>query len=120
MLVPAVWDVVPELLRPAVLYTAIDRRNNVFLIPVPLPGPDGRRNPWHQSLADVVVMAEIKWVRCVANMAAGSYDTLVATAALTEPEWPDIPFDKLVQIAFRDRVIDSADHPVIMQLLGSA
>ena len=45
----AVYDVVPEVLRPAVLHTAVDRRNNVFLIPVPLPGPDGRRNPWHQS-----------------------------------------------------------------------
>ena len=32
----AVYGVVPEVLRPAVLHTAVDRRNNVFLIPVPL------------------------------------------------------------------------------------
>lgn len=118
LLSPAVWDAVPELLRPAMLHTAIDRRNNAFLIPVPLPGPDGRRNPWHQSLAEVVAMAETKWVRSVANMAVGGYDMLVAEAALAEPEWPDAPFQELVQIAFRDRVIDSEAHPVIKQLLG--
>lgn len=118
LLAPAVWDAVPELLRPAMLHTAIDRRNNVFLIPVPLPGPDGRRNPWHQSLAEVVAMAETKWVRSVANKAVGGYDMLVADANLAEPEWPDTSFQELVQIAFRERLIQSPDHPVVTQLLG--
>ena len=118
LLAPAVWDAVPELLRPAMLHTAIDRRNNVFLIPVPLPGPDGRRNPWHQSLAEVVAMAENKWVRSVANKAVGGYDMLVADANLAEPEWPDTSFQELVQIAFRERLIQSPDHPVVTQLLG--
>lgn len=118
LLAPAVWDAVPELLRPAMLHTAIDRRNNVFLIPVPLPGPDGRRNPWHQSLAEVVAMAETKWVRSVANKHVGGYDMLVAETALPEPEWPDVTFQELVQIAFRERLIQSADHPVVTQLLG--
>jgi hypothetical protein len=118
LLAPAVWDAVPELLRPAMLHTAIDRRNNVFLIPVPLPGPDGRRNPWHQSLAEVVAMAETKWVRSVANKHVGGYDMLVAETTLAEPEWPDVTFQELVQIAFRERLIQSADHPVVTQLLG--
>jgi len=118
LLAPPVWDVVPELLRPAMLHTAIDRRNNVFLIPVPLPGPDGRRNPWHQSLAEVVAEAENKWVRSVANKHVGGYDMLVAEKDLPEPEWPDMTFQELVQIAFRERLIQSADHPVVTQLLG--
>lgn len=118
LLSPAVWDAVPELLRPAMLHTAIDRRNNVFLIPVPLPGPDGRRNPWHQSLAEVVTMAETKWVRSVANKAVGGYDMLVADGQLADPEWPDTSFQELVQIAFRERLIETEDHPVIKQLLG--
>ncbi|WP_153146434.1 hypothetical protein [Dechloromonas sp. H13] len=118
LLAPAVWEAVPELLRTAMLYTAIDRRNNVFLIPVPLPGSDGRRNPWHQSLAEVVAMAESNWVRSVANMQVGGYDMFVAEAELAEPEWPDITFPELVQIAFRERLIDSPEHPVITQLRG--
>lgn len=118
LVAPGVWSVMFELLRPAMLHLAIDRRNNVFLIPVPLPGQDGRRNPWHQSLAEVVATAETQWVRSVANMAIGGYDMLVAEAALSEPEWPDTPFDELIEIAFRGRIIQSPDHPVVAQLLG--
>jgi hypothetical protein len=118
LVAPAVWDTLAELLRPAMLHTAIDRRNNVFLIPVPLPGPDGRRNSWHQSLAEVVATAETKWVRSVANKHVGGYDMLVAQAVLPEPEWPDVTFDELMQIAFRERLIQGSDHPVVTQLLG--
>jgi hypothetical protein len=65
-----------------------------------------------------VAMAEIKWVRSVANKAVGGYDMLVADANLAEPEWPDTSFQELVQIAFRERLIQSPDHPVVTQLLG--
>ncbi len=114
----SVWDVVSELLRPAALHVAIDRQNNLFLIPVPLPGQDGRRNPWHQSLAEVVANAEKKWVRSVANKAVGAYDILIAEAKLPDPEWPELNFEQILEIAFRDRIINSIDHPVITQLLG--
>jgi hypothetical protein len=38
---------------------------------------------------------------------------------LPEPEWPETSFEELMQIAFRGRIINSLDHPVIRQLLGS-
>lgn len=114
------YDLLPELQKPATLYTAVDRNGNPFLIPVPLPGPDGRRNAWHQSLELVVVKAQEKWVRCVANMSAGGYDMLVAEAALTEPEWPDMTFEEMLAMAFRGKVIDGPDHPVVRKLKGSA
>lgn len=114
------YDLLPELQRPATLYTAVDRNGNPFLIPVPLPGPDGRRNAWHQSLELVVLKAQEKWVRCVANMSAGGYDMLVAEAALTEPEWPDMSFEEILAMAFRGKVIDGPDHPVVRKLTGSA
>ena len=114
------YDLLPELQKPATLYTAVDRNGNPFLIPVPLPGPDGRRNAWHQSLELVVVKAQEKWVRCVANMSAGGYDMLVAEAALTEPEWPDMTFEGMLAMAFRGKVIDGPDHPVVRKLKGSA
>ena len=118
VLAAELWGTLQELLRPAVLHTCIDRRNNVFLVPVPLPGSDGRRNQWHQSLSEVVAMAEKKWVRSVANLAVGGYDLFVADAALTEPDWPTVTFEELVQIAFRGRVIESEEHPVVQELLG--
>ncbi len=120
VLMPEVYYAIPELAKPAMLYAAIDRRNNVFLIPVPLPGPDGRRNQWHQSLDEVVGMSMNNWVRIAANLRIGGYDVHVAEASLAEPEWPDATFEKLVEIAFKGRVIDTLEHPVIRQLLGGA
>jgi hypothetical protein len=117
---PTVWDVVPELLRPAVLHTGIDTSNNVFLVPMSLPTQDGRRNLWHQTLQDAVNAAEKSWVRCVANMKLGAYEAYIAIGNIAEPVWPDTSLQELIQIAFRDRVIDTAEHPVIKQLLGAA
>jgi hypothetical protein len=36
----------------------------------------------------------------------------------TEPEWPEVPFGELLRIAFRDRLIESLDHPVLRRLRG--
>ena len=38
LVTPDVAQHISELTRPAMLHAAIDRQNNVFLIPVPLPG----------------------------------------------------------------------------------
>lgn len=54
IVVAGVSPEVSALLRPVELHVAVDRNNNPFLIPVSLPGPDGRRNSWHESLAIAV------------------------------------------------------------------
>jgi hypothetical protein len=58
------------------------------------------------------------WVRMTANMGLQAYDVAVAPADLGEPEWPDIAFKKILEIAFRDKRIDSLDHPVLRRLRG--
>ena len=118
VVMPDVAQEVSELVRPVQLHAAIDRQNNVFLIPVPLPGEGGTRNPWHESLAQAVEHAKLKWIRITANMHAGGYDVYEAEAALPEPEWPADDIDKLVEVAFRGKIITSLDHPVIQTLLG--
>ena len=118
VVMPDVAQEVSELVRPVQLHAAIDRQNNVFLIPVPLPGEGGTRNPWHESLAQAVEHAKLKWIRITANMHAGGYDVYEAEAALPEPEWSADDIDKLVEVAFRGKIITSLDHPVIQTLLG--
>jgi hypothetical protein len=51
-------------------------------------------------------------------MHAGGYDVYEAEGALPEPEWPANNIDKLVNVAFRGKIITSLDHPVIQTLLG--
>lgn len=118
VVMPDVAQEVSEMVRPVRLHAAIDRQNNVFLIPVPLPGEDSTRNPWHESLADAVESAKLEWIRITANMHTGGYDVWGALAALPEPEWPANDIDKLVEVAFRGKIITSLDHPVIQTLLG--
>ena len=100
------------------LFTAMTRQGVLFIWPVALPGPDGRENPWHQSLAEAARMAKTGWVRVAANMNLGAYDVWEAQAVLPEPEWPEKPFAELLQTAFKNRYIDSLDHPVLQQLQG--
>ncbi len=118
LVMPDVGHEISELVRPVQLHPAIDRQNNVFLIPVPLPGEDGTRNPWHESLAQAVELAKVKWLRICANMSAGSYDVFEALSELPEPEWPDHDIDAFVQVAFRGKIIKDVDHPVVQTLLG--
>ena len=34
------------------------------------------------------------------------------------PEWPEVTAEELIQLAFRDRYIDSLEHPAIKRLRG--
>jgi len=113
-----VASVLGSLARPVELYAAIDRQNNPFLIPIPLPGPNGVRNPWHESLAQAVERAKVIWLRISANKDLGGYDIYEATAKLPDPVWPDITMDELLEIAFRGRIITSPDHPFVQEKLG--
>ena len=53
-------------------------------------------------------------------MALGAYDVTVATGRVVEPDWPDLTFQEIIKIAFRDRVITDWDHPVLRRLRGEA
>jgi len=118
VVMPDVAQPISELVRPVTLHAAIDRQNNVFLIPVPLPDESGTRNPWHESLAQAVGLAKVKWLRITANMHIGGYDINVAEGALPEPEWPVHTIEALVEVAFRGKIITSLEHPVVQSLLG--
>ena len=115
---PEVAQSISELVRPVELFAAIDRQNNVFLIPVPLPDESGNRNQWHESLFAAVENAKKSWTRISANRHINGYDILEAQAVLPEPEWPDYGIDKLVETAFRGKIISDLDHTVVQSLLG--
>ena len=104
--------------RAVELHAAIDRQNNPFLIPIPLPGPNGVRNRWHESLAQAVERAKSVWLRISANKDLGGYDIFEATAKLPDPVWPDTTMDELLEVAFKGRIITSLDHPIVQERLG--
>jgi hypothetical protein len=115
---PDLGDLLGNLARPVVLHLAVDRRGNPHLIPVVLPNEAGIRHPWHDSLAQAVEDAKEQWVRIDANMSIGAYNVHAAKEKLAPPEWPEESMEQLVITAFRGKVINSPDHPVIQALEG--
>ncbi|HEX6015115.1 MAG TPA: hypothetical protein VFY87_25625 [Geminicoccaceae bacterium] len=116
-------DLRPELAEELVLvrlHLAVSRAGSVFLWYVRLPEPDGKRSPWHDSAERAALLATRQWVRLVPNQAAGAYDTYIASAALPEPEWPDLTLRELLELAFGERYIRSVDPPVVRRPRGLA
>ena len=112
-------DVLPDEYHPAVLYLAITRQGVLFLWPVRLPGPDGRQSDWHRSAMEAAERAKSMWVRVKANMSLGAYEiTKTENPNIPEPIWPETPFEEVLRIAFRDHLIDNAEHPVVKRLRG--
>jgi hypothetical protein len=114
-------EILPELTGEVVyktLFTAINRQGIVFLWPVKLPAPDDRKTEWSRSAREAAEMAMGRWIRMKANMSLGAYEITVAESVMADPVWPDLSFQELVRIAYRDRMITSFDHAVIKRLRG--
>ena len=121
-----VYLVLPEIVKHipgecirVTMYACINRQGTVFLWPVRLPGADGRQLEWHRSAAEAAEMAMKRWVRVKANMNLGAYEMYVAANEnIVDPVWPEQSFEEILRIAFRDRFIDSPEHPVVKRLRG--
>jgi hypothetical protein len=120
-----VFFVVPHLraelageLKQVLLVTAISRQGVVFLWPVPLPDEGGRRNAWGETAREACELAKSSWVRLAPDMSLGAYRVYQAEGQLSAPVWPDKSLSDLLKLGFRDRIIDSAEHPVVKRLRG--
>ena len=115
---PNCWEGLSGEIVPTELFTGISRQGVVFIWPVRLPGEDGRHNEWHRTAAEAAQRAMEEWVRVVANQNLGAYEVHFAGGELPEPEWPDLSFQELLRIAFKDHVIESLEHPALRRLRG--
>jgi len=114
----SLWSDLAGEVYPHCLFLTVTRQGDVSLWPVKLPGPDGRSNTWNDSALAAAQLAMTQWVRVVANMPAGLYDTLAANGELAEPEWPELTFPEILKLCFRDRFIRDIDHPALRALRG--
>jgi len=115
---PDLWPEVSGELIPKRLVMTISRQNVLMLWPIRLPGEEGRIDPWNQSAMIAADRASQCWVRVASDRHLGAYELFEAPADLPEPEWPDIAFQEVLDIAFRGHQIDNINHPVLKQLRG--
>ena len=110
-------DLAGELI-PKRLYKCTTRQGDVFLWPVRIPDSQGNLDTWNTSAHEAARVAKDSWVRVVSNKEISSYDVVHPRMDLPEPKWPDITDEEFVNLAFKDRMIDSLDHPTIKKLRG--
>lgn len=101
-----------------ILLTTINRQGVVTLWPIRMPDSSGRIDNWNHAALEAYQLAKEQWVRVAANMSLGSYEVFTATGELPEPEWPDLSFQEIIDIAFKGRFITDLDHPAIQRLRG--
>jgi len=118
LLMPDIAAAIPTAIVTEMFYTTINRQRVVSLWPVRLPASDGRINEWHRSAQEAAERAMARWIRVVPNMSLGANEIFEAEGKIPDPEWPEYTFQKLLQIGFRDRIINSLDHPVLKRLRG--
>jgi len=121
LVLPEVYEHLPEGVAVAkVLRLAITRQGVILLWPIKLPDQDGRLDNWNASAHIAAELAEKQWLRIVAKRALGAYEPFVATATenFPEPEWPDLSFQKILEIAFMSRLIETPDHIILRKLWG--
>jgi hypothetical protein len=115
---PALWPALSGDIVAKVLFTAMNRQGVLFLWPIRLPGEDGRHDHWNRSALEAAQSAMHAWVKVVSNMSLGAYDVFEAAGTLPEPVWPDVTFQEVLRVAFKERFIRDLHHPVLRRLRG--
>ncbi len=103
---------------PYRLFLGTTQQNAPFIWPVRLPGDEGRTVSWYESAMEAATLARDQWLRVVPDMGLGGYLCHAAVGDLGAPVWPEESFAELLKVAFRGRVVDRADHPLIARLRG--
>ena len=101
------------------LFVGMNLHDAVFIWPVRLPDGinDGGRT-WSESALICADQAKSMWIKIRGNRSAGAYEKQVAEGKLDEPKWPAKSFTDLVSEAYKGKVVDRPDHPVIRKLSG--
>ena len=120
LVAPELWDYLADerTFSARLLVLSVTRSATPFLWPVRLPGPDGRIDSWNESALEAVKTAQSSWVRVSANMQLGAYDVIESLGYADEPAWPAESMSELLAVAFRGKMVDSMDHPVLRRLRG--
>jgi hypothetical protein len=51
-------------------------------------------------------------------MDLGAYEIFEAAGSIPDPAWPDLSFNEIYRIAFKDKIIRDPDHPIVKRLRG--
>jgi hypothetical protein len=110
-------EILAPFIRPVQAVPCLNRQGTYFLWPLKLPGE--RSNPWTETARMAMEAARIGWVQVRSNLDNGSYEIVEPIDALPDPIWPELTMSEYLRLGYgRHKFIDSADHPMVLRLLG--
>jgi hypothetical protein len=90
-----------------------------FLVHVPSQNMD---NAWNSTALEACEQAKTLWTQALSRKDEGvdayKVDKARNQEAFPEPRWPKLSLEELIAKAFTGRMIDSADHPALLRLVG--
>lgn len=101
----------------AQLYPANTLDGETMIWPVKLP-TGGASGKWQETAMDAVAAAKSNWIRLFADVGRGHYRIMKAEGDLKQPDFLDKSLNELLELGFKDRVIDNSDHPICRKLRG--
>ncbi len=106
-----------DTIRPVLLVRYVTMTGEEALWPVKLDRPDGRSNAWNVSALNILEIAsDGKWVRIVSLKKHYRHQVSKKTLEEVPPRFTDRPFQELVNIAFKDRMVADLEHPIWEEL----
>jgi hypothetical protein len=91
-----------------------------FLCYVPSQNLD---NSWNDTNLQGCIQGKTFWVQAVSRKAEGADGYKITYAqnqdAFPQPNWPKQTLDQLILATFAGRMIDGADHPGLLRLIGA-
>ena len=119
LVVPEIAAQLTDDVKLVKLAPGLTRQDKLFLWPCPLIPSGETPNPWHTSHNDAFNAAKSGWIRMKSNCACGFYDFIEPKKIMPDPDWPDMSFADMLQIAFNDdHIVDRDDHPALRRLKG--
>jgi hypothetical protein len=115
---PGLAPALPGEATAMTLYFSINMSSGLFLWPVRLPNEDGQQHECHGTAHRAAELARTEWIKIAWDRPNSNYAVVRARGQVPEPTWPHADLSKILSIAFKDRFIDSLDHPIVRRLMG--
>jgi hypothetical protein len=122
MVAPNMWASLTgmKLCKKYILLACVTKGGTAFLWPIIMPPENGREwNTWPRSAWHIAEQAKERWCRVESDQEASCYVVTPDKRPLDQqakPNWPDLTFEQWLELAFKDHMITSLDHPVLKHL----
>lgn len=114
---PNLWTELGTDLKRKILILCVNRSGAPFIWAVNAPNPE-RSCSWTDSAIATANLGKTHWVRIRSDMAAKQYETVIAEGLKDEPKWPEKTEQEILELSFKNRIIEESNHPVLRKLRG--